>query len=284
MLSASLRRVYEIREISTSIAKNRPSKKSEGVIALLNATHTESSAIATYGRCLVIRLTSSSYFCKHAASSGFVVSGRQRLLGAYACLRCSAVAKDQLGGTMHSSLARVHSLMVLGAVLFALLMSRLTAQAGITYQYDPDGRLTSVSAPGGAITYTYDAAGNLTNVQPGPPPPGTHAAFFNGEVYDGNGWYQLQLADGTFFGYYSDISYPVIYHIALGWESVFDANDGLRGVYFYDYGLQAFLYTNPSDFPYFYDFTLSSWLYYEPGTSRWFYNFGSSAWFFSAPG
>ncbi len=108
--------------------------------------------------------------------------------------------------------------------------------------------------------------------------------FFNGQVSDGNGIYQLNFPDGTFFGYYSVADYPYLYHFGLGWEYVLDANDGLGGVYFYDFGLDAFLYTNPSEFPYFYDFGLSSWLYYSPGTSREFYDFGTGMWFFSPPG
>jgi hypothetical protein len=103
-------------------------------------------------------------------------------------------------------------------------------------------------------------------------------------VSDGNGIWQLTFPDGTFFGYYSLAYYPYLYHYGLGWEYVYDANDGAGGVYFWDSGLSAFLYTNPSDFPYFYDFSSSSWLWYYSGTSRWFYDFGGRGMFFSAPG
>ena len=107
--------------------------------------------------------------------------------------------------------------------------------------------------------------------------------FFNGEVSQGNQLYYLQLANG-FFGYYSYQYYPNLYHFWLGFEQVSDANDGLAGVFFYDYGLQAFLYTNPSDFPYFFDYASNSWLWYYAGTSRWFYDFGGRGLFFSPPG
>jgi hypothetical protein len=103
-------------------------------------------------------------------------------------------------------------------------------------------------------------------------------------VSDGNGIWQLTFPDGTFFGYYSLAYYPYLYHYGLGWEYVYDANDGAGGVYFWDFGLEAFLYTNPSDFPFLYDFSSSSWLYYYSGTSRWFYDFGGRGLFFSAPG
>ncbi|MGO9451151.1 MAG: choice-of-anchor Q domain-containing protein [Candidatus Binataceae bacterium] len=112
------------------------------------------------------------------------------------------------------------------------------------------------------------------------------AGFFDGQLYDGGGIYQLTFPDKTFFGYYSFTDYPYLYHFGLGFEEVYDANDGAAGVYFYDFGLKAFLYTSPSDFPFLHDFSSSSWLYYYVGTSRYFYEFGGNGrgLFFSAPG
>ncbi|MGO9347800.1 MAG: thaumatin family protein [Terriglobales bacterium] len=121
------------------------------------------------------------------------------------------------------------------------------------------------------------------------------ATFFDGEVYDPkSSTYNLTLANKTFFGYYNAATYPLIYHFGpgtgvggLGYESVYDAYDGSAGVYFYDYGLQAFIYTNPSDFPYFYDFGgvhANHWLYYYNGTSRYFTDTTTNVTFFSAPG
>ena len=80
------------------------------------------------------------------------------------------------------------------------------------------------------------------------------------------------------------MNYPNIYHFGLGFEYVFDANDGARGAYFYDFGMKTFLYTNPKFFPFFFNASSGSWLYYSLGTSRWFYDFGTGKWVFSAPG
>src|ERR1019366_179378 len=111
-----------------------------------------------------------------------------------------------------------------------------------------------------------------------------HVGFFKGEMPNGNGLYYLQLANGTFFGYYSVANYPFLYHFGLGWEYIYDANDGAGGVYFYDFGLKAFLYTSPNVFPFLYNFSSGSWVYYSSDTSRWFYDFGAGEWVFSAPG
>jgi len=113
-----------------------------------------------------------------------------------------------------------------------------------------------------------------------------HPSFFNGEVSEGHSLYHLtfEYFYGTFFGYYSCQYYPWLYHFGLGFEYVYDAKDGARGVYFYDPGLKTFLYTSPRLFPYFYDFGSNSWLFYYQGTSRYFYDFGSRGLFFSAPG
>ncbi|MGO9605684.1 MAG: hypothetical protein ACLQAT_20250 [Candidatus Binataceae bacterium] len=111
-----------------------------------------------------------------------------------------------------------------------------------------------------------------------------YPAFFNRQVSVGNGLYYLEFPDKTFFGYYYLPDYPYLYHYGLGWEYVYDANDGAGGVFFYDFGLHAYLYTNPSFFPYFYDYSLGSFLYYYSGTSRYFYDFNTHTVFFSAPG
>ncbi|MGO9451156.1 MAG: chitinase [Candidatus Binataceae bacterium] len=132
-----------------------------------------------------------------------------------------------------------------------------------------------------ALFFTMSTAAGAAPIVVNAP---SHASFFNGEVSDGNQLYHLTFPDGTFFGYYSDQQYPWIYHFGtgsagLGFEDVFDAGDG--GVYFYDPELNAFLYTNPNDYPFFYDFGTNSWLWYASGTSRWFYDFGGRGWFFS---
>ncbi len=91
-------------------------------------------------------------------------------------------------------------------------------------------------------------------------------AFFNGEAVLGGGAYYLAFASGNPFGYYSYLSDPhYIYHFDLGYEYVFDANDGKSGVYLYDFKSGGFFYTSPAfPFPYMYDFSLNSVVYYYP--------------------
>jgi len=114
----------------------------------------------------------------------------------------------------------------------------------------------------------------------------THPAFFSGEVSLGNGVYYLQFPNGTPFGYYSYLTdQNFIYHFDMGFEYLFNANDGQSGIYFYDFMSNHFFYTSPSfPFPYLYDFSLNSVLYYYPDTNnpghyttnpRYFYNFAT---------
>jgi hypothetical protein len=117
---------------------------------------------------------------------------------------------------------------------------------------------------------------------------GLHPAFFNGETALDGGWYYLQFANGTPFGYYSYLpDQNFIYHLDLGYEYLFDANDANHAIYFYDFASSSFFYTSPSLFPYLYDFSLNAWLYYLPDASnpgryshdpRWFYNFATGHW------
>jgi hypothetical protein len=119
----------------------------------------------------------------------------------------------------------------------------------------------------------------------------THPAFFNGEIALDSGWFYLQFANGTPFGYYIYLSAEenprFIYHIDLGFEYLLDANDANHGIYFYDFASSSFFYTSPSTFPYLYDFSLNAWLYYLPDVSnpgrythdpRWFFNFATGEW------
>ncbi len=116
----------------------------------------------------------------------------------------------------------------------------------------------------------------------------THPGFFNGETGLSNGVYYLGFpATGNYFGYYSyltDVHY--LYHFDLGYEYVFDANDGHRGAYFYDFKSKGFFYSSPTfPFPYLYDFSLNSVVYYygdpsNPGHyntngTRYFYVFST---------
>ena len=114
-------------------------------------------------------------------------------------------------------------------------------------------------------------------------------AFFSGQAALGSGAYYLSFSNGNYFGYYSFLSDPhYIYHFDLGFEYVFDANDGHAGVYLYDFASSTFFYTSPVfPFPYLYDFTLNTVLYYYPDPSnprhyntdgyRFFYDFNTSS-------
>ena len=97
----------------------------------------------------------------------------------------------------------------------------------------------------------------------------SHPAFFDGEVSVGNAVNYLAFANGDYFGYYSYLSdQNYIYHFDLGYEYLFDANDGQGGVYLYDFLSDTYFYTSPSfPFPYLYDFTLDAVLYYFPNTT-----------------
>ena len=120
-------------------------------------------------------------------------------------------------------------------------------------------------------------------------PNGAHPPFFAGEIALGNGWYYLQFGNGTPFGYYAylvsmnDPTY--LYHIDMGYEHFFDANDNNNGIYFYDFLSNGFFYTSPNfPFPFLYDFNLHAVLYYFPDPNRpgrytsnprYFYNFAT---------
>ncbi len=97
-----------------------------------------------------------------------------------------------------------------------------------------------------------------------------HPAFFTGEAALSNGVFFLRFATGNPFGYYSYLTDPrYIFHFDLGYEYVFDANDGKAGMYFYDFASSTFFYTSPTfPFPYLYDFTLNTVLYYYPDPNQ----------------
>ncbi len=72
----------------------------------------------------------------------------------------------------------------------------------------------------------------------------SHPGFFNGEQNVGNGVYSLTFPNGNNFGFYSYLSDPsYIYHTDLGYEYIFDANDGVNGVYLYDFASGSWFYT-----------------------------------------
>jgi len=114
-----------------------------------------------------------------------------------------------------------------------------------------------------------------------------HPAFFAGEAALSNGVYYLALPNGNVFGYYSYLTDPrYIYHFDMGYEFVYDPNDGSGAVYMYDFASSHWWYTARNyPFPYLYDFSLNALLYYYPDTAnaghytatpRYFYDFGRS--------
>ncbi len=121
----------------------------------------------------------------------------------------------------------------------------------------------------GYTTYA-DADGNLrydnAEVDLVEPATDQYPAFFDGRADLGGGVYYLAFPNGNTFGYYSFLVDPhYVYHFDLGYEYVFDAQDGQAGVYFYDFQSNGFFYTSPSfPFPYLYDFSLNSTVYYYP--------------------
>ncbi len=141
-----------------------------------------------------------------------------------------------------------------------------------------DGNLYGTTEYGGT-----DDCGTIFQVSV----PTLHPAFFGGEAVLANGVYYLAFPTGDYFGYYSFLTDPhYIYHFDLGYEYVFDADDGNNGVYLYDFKSSSFLYTSPVfPFPYLYDFSLNSVLYYYPDPNhpghyntngyRFFYDFAT---------
>ena len=110
--------------------------------------------------------------------------------------------------------------------------------------------------------------------------------FFKNEIYVGNGAYYLATPANQVFSVYSYLSDPrYIYHFAMGYEYVIDANDSAGGIYLYDFASSTFFYTSWAyAFPYLYDFSLNATLYYYPLSfragsyttkPRYFYNFAT---------
>jgi hypothetical protein len=112
----------------------------------------------------------------------------------------------------------------------------------------------------------------------------TMSDFLKGHVSFTNGVDYLSFANGNLFGYYGWVGFPWFYHLDLGYEYLYDANDGQGSVYLYDYASGTWWYTNPRIFPVLYDFSLNQWLFYYPDTKnpgrytsepRMFFNYGT---------
>ena len=166
----------------------------------------------------------------------------------------------------------------------------LNQGAVFTQTFNTVGSFPYYCTPHGSCCNMVGTVTVVSNPTPTPSPTatpvGTHPAFFNGETALGGGFYYLQFANGTPFGYYSYLpDQHFIYHIDLGFEYLFDANDGHSGIFFYDFASNHFFYTSPTfPFPYLYDFSLNTVLYYFPDPNRpgryttnprYFYNFAT---------
>ena len=148
-----------------------------------------------------------------------------------------------------------------------------------TVGYSPMGGLVK---DGAGNFYGTTSGGGIGNV-------GTvfkfnvHPGFFDDRLSLGDSIYYLSFPGGNYFGFYVDLGANYLYHFDLGYEYVFDANDGQAGVYLYDFASGDFFYTSPTfPFPYLYDFALETILYYYPDPNnaghyttnpRYFYNF-----------
>ncbi len=111
------------------------------------------------------------------------------------------------------------------------------------------------------------------------------SACLDDNVSLGHGIHFLQFPNGHAFGYFSYLSDDhYIYHQDMGFEYVFDADDGQKGMYLYDFATKGYFYTSPTfPFPYMYDFTLNTTVYYFPNADdptrfntngkRYFYRF-----------
>lgn len=152
----------------------------------------------------------------------------------------------------------------------------------------------TVDLNSGALTL-LGSVGSVGNVTAGvtsfaivTPPPS--AQFFTGQVELTNSFYYLAFSGDRFFGYYTFLFYPYLYHDDLGFEYFIDAKDGAGGAYLYDFKLGVFFFTSPSLFPYLYNFGTNSFFYCFPDTNRpghyltnprVFYDFGKKDFVFS---
>ncbi len=177
-----------------------------------------------------------------------------------------------------------------------------TANSGTVFVMTPAGTLTTLysftgfgdgSRPEAPLVQAPDGTFYGTTTMGGTAGDGTvfrlqvYPRFFWDAVALSNGVYYLAFPDNQYFGYYSHLYDPnYIYHFDLGYEYVFEANDGRAGVYLYDFKSSDFFYTSPTfPFPYLYDFNLSTVLYYYPDPDnpghyntngiRYFYDFAT---------
>src|SRR5213078_3707156 len=103
----------------------------------------------------------------------------------------------------------------------------LAQGAMFTHTFNTVGSFPYYCTPHGSCCNMVGTVTVVSNPTPTPSPTatpvGTHPAFFNGETALGGGFYYLQFANGTPFGYYSYLPDPnFIYHIDLAFEYLLD--------------------------------------------------------------
>ena len=138
-----------------------------------------------------------------------------------------------------------------------------TQNVTLTHTDGPGQLVYEDRMAGNVLVVRYDNAASdlvLSSVN------SAYPAFFDGQSALSGGVYYLAFPNGNYFGYYSFLTDPnYLFHFDMGYEYIFDANDGKSGVYLYDFKSNGFFYTSPSfPFPYLYDFALNSVVYYYP--------------------
>jgi len=98
------------------------------------------------------------------------------------------------------------------------------------------------------------------------------SSFWDGAVDLGNGWKWL-----SWFGYFSTIQDPWIFHLQHGWMYSIGTKPSSVWLWTSDMG---WLWTSDITYPYLYRNKDSAWLYYvkDSMSPRWFYNFKTSSW------
>ena len=114
---------------------------------------------------------------------------------------------------------------------------------------------------------------------------GGPSACLDDNVHLSHGVHFLRFPSGNAFGYFSYLTDDhYIFHQDMGYEYIFDADDGQKGMYLYDFTTGGYFYTSPTfPFPYLYDFALNTIVYYFPSAEdstryntdgkRYFYRF-----------
>lgn len=105
-------------------------------------------------------------------------------------------------------------------------------------------------------------------------------AYLWGDALDiGNG---LRLS--RWYNFFFDGYYPWIFHFDHGWQ--YCTGDAESTAFYYDAGMNSWMYTNSYYYPFLFRFSSGSWLWFIPGSKPWpnreFYDFGTSTVWYEA--